>query len=72
MQSRMMAPMNLFAWQQWRCRYREQICGHSGGCRGWDKLRQQHGNIYITICKIDSYWEFAVMMQGVQTQAGVL
>ena len=44
MQSRMMAPMNLFAWQQWRCRYREQICGHSGGCGGWDKLRQQHGN----------------------------
>ena len=25
-----------------------------------DKLREQHGNIHITICKVDSQWEFAV------------
>ena len=52
--------MNLSAGQLWRQRHREQICGHSCGSRGWDKSREQHGNIYITICKIDSQWEFAV------------
>ena len=31
-----------------------------GERRGWDKLKDYHGNIYITICKIDSKWEFAV------------
>ena len=51
--------MNLFAGQQWRFRHREQTCEHSEGERGWDKLREQHGNIYVTVCKIDSQWEFA-------------
>ena len=46
--------------QQWRHRYREQACGHSEGRKGWDELREQNRNIYITICKIDSQWEFAV------------
>ena len=32
---------------------------HSGGRRGWDKLRQLHGNIHITLCKTDSQWGFA-------------
>ena len=26
----------------------------------WNELREQHWNKYITICKIDSQWEFAV------------
>ena len=34
----------------WTCR----------GRRGWDEWREQHGNIYTTICKIDSQWELAV------------
>ena len=25
--------------------------------RRWDDLREQHRNIYITVCKIDNYWE---------------
>ena len=29
-----MVLMNLFAGQQWRCRHREQTCGHSGGGAG--------------------------------------
>ena len=37
-----------------------RTCGHSEGRRGWDKLRKQHGNIYITICKLDNKWEFAL------------
>ena len=32
----------------------------SGGRKMWDKLREYHGNIYITVCKIDSKWEFSV------------
>ena len=31
----------------------EQICGHSGR-REWDELGEQHGSIYITMCKIDT------------------
>ena len=34
-------------------------CGHSGGRRGWD-LRAELWDIYITICKTDSKWAFAV------------
>ena len=30
------------------------------GRRGWDELREKHGNIYITICKIHSQWEFSL------------
>ena len=39
-ESRKMVLMNLFAGKQWRHRHREQICGHSSGRRGWDKLRE--------------------------------
>ena len=52
--------MNLFAGQQWRRRHREQTCRHSGGRRGGDALREEHGNIHITTCQTDSPWEFAV------------
>ena len=55
-----MVLVNLFAGQSWRHRHREQTCGHSRGRRKWDELREQHGNIHITECKIESQWEFAV------------
>ena len=57
MESRKMVLMNLSAGQQWKRRHREQTCGHSRGRRGWDELREQRGNIYITIYKLDSQWE---------------
>ena len=60
MESRKMVELSPCAGQQQRRRHREQTCGHSGGRRGWDELREQHGNIHITICKIESPWEFAV------------
>ena len=60
MKSRKMVLMNLFAGQSWRHRHREQTCGHSGGGRKWDELREQHGNIYNTERKTESQWEFAV------------
>ena len=60
-ESRKMAPMNLFSGQQWRNRHREQICGHGGGEEGEGEMYGQSNlEIYNTICKIDSQWEFAV------------
>ena len=52
--------MNLLAEQQWRKRHRGQPCGHSRGGRGRDELKELHGNLYITTCKIDCQWEVAV------------
>ena len=43
--------MNLLAGQQWRRDLWTQW--------GKDGLREQCGNIHITVCKIDSQWEFA-------------
>ena len=57
---RRMVLVNLSAGQQWRRRHSEQTCGHSEGRRGWDELREQHGYIHVTMCKIDRQWEFAV------------
>ena len=47
----------------WRCRHREQTGEHSVGRRGWDGSREQHGNIHMTVCRIDSRWEFAVWLR---------
>ena len=55
-----MVLMNLFTEQQWRIRHREQACGHSRGRRERDQFRVYHGNIYITTCKIDSWWRSAI------------
>ena len=54
MESRKVVLMNLFAGQQWRRRHRKQTYGHSGGRREWGEWREHHGNIYITIGKINS------------------
>ena len=45
-ESRKMVLVNLFTGQPWRCRQREQACGHSEGRREWDELREWHGNIH--------------------------
>ena len=53
--------MNLLTEQQWRHRHREQTNG-----KGWGEERESgmHGEsnmeTYITDCKIDRQWEFAV------------
>ena len=60
MESRKMILMNVFAGQQWRRRQTEQTHGHSRGRRGWDELREEHGNTHITTCKRHSQWECAV------------
>ena len=40
MESRKILLMNLFAGQEERLRNRKQTYGHSGGRRGWGKLRK--------------------------------
>ena len=59
-ESRKMVLKNLFTGQQWRNRHREQTYGH--GERGGEGEMYGESNMetYITICKIDSQWEFAV------------
>ena len=60
MAPRKMVPKNLFAGQQWRNRQREQTHGH-GEKAGEDEMYgESNMETYITICKIDSQWEFAV------------
>ena len=63
MKSRKTILMNLFSGQQWRHRHREKTYGH------WWRGEEGEGGMYgesnmgtptITICKIDSQWEFAV------------
>ena len=54
---------NLFARQQWRNRHREQTYGH--GERGGEGEMYGESNMetYVTICKIDSPWEFALWLR---------
>ena len=63
MESRKLVLMNLFAGQQWRNRHREQTYGH--GERGGEGEIYGENNMenYITICKIDHQWEFAVCLR---------
>jgi len=63
MESRKMVLKDLFAGQQWENRNREQTYGH--GKRGGEGEMYGESNMetYITICKIDSQWEFAVCLR---------
>ena len=58
MESRKMVLKNLFTRQQWRSKQRIDLW--TGG-RGKGKERCME--TYITICKIDSQWEFAVWLR---------
>ena len=57
-------------WEYLHHRHREQTCGRSGEWRSWDELRELHWNIYITTCKIDSQWKFAVGGRGANRGLG--
>ena len=53
--------MKLFVGQQWRYRHREQTYGHGVREEGEGEMyRECNMETYITICKIESQWEFAV------------
>ena len=51
---------NLFTGQQWRNRQREYTYGHGEREREGEMYGKNNMEIYITIYKIDSQWEFAV------------
>ena len=57
-----MVPKNLFAGQQRRNRHREQTYGHRERGGEGETYGESNMETYITICKIDSQWEFAVCL----------
>ena len=60
MESRKMVLKNLFAGQQWRNEHREQTYGHGERGGEGEMYRESNMGIYMTVCKIDNQWEFAV------------
>ena len=60
MEPRKMVPMNLLTRQQWRNRHREQTYGHKQKGGEGEMYGESNMETYITICKINSQWEFAV------------
>ena len=58
-----MVPRNLSAGQQWRNRHREQTYGHRERGGKDETYGESYMETYITICKIDSQWEFAVWLR---------
>ena len=68
---------NLFTGQQWRNRHREKTYGRGERGGEGEMYGKSKMETYITICKIDSQWAFAVWLrklkQGAQeTQTGAL
>ena len=60
MKSRKIIQKNLFTGQQWRNRHREQTYGHRERGGEGEMCEKSNMETYITICKIDGQWEFAV------------
>ena len=63
MESRKMVLKNLFTGQQWRNRHREQTYRHGDRGREVEMYGKSNMETYITICKRDSQWEFAVWLR---------
>ena len=63
MESIKMVLKNLFTGQQWRNRHREQTYGHGERGRDGEMYGKSNMEMYITKCKIDSQWEFAVWLR---------
>ena len=55
-----MVVKNVFTGQQWRNRHREQTYGHRERGGEGEMYGESNMETYITICKTDSQWEFAV------------
>ena len=57
----------LFTGQQWRNRHREETYGHGERGREGKMYGESNMETYITICKIDSQWEFAVCLRELRS-----
>ena len=54
---------NLFAGQQWSNRHREQTYGPRERRGEGEMFGESNIETYITICKIDCQWEFAICLR---------
>ena len=54
---------SLLTGQQWRNRHREQTYGHGERGGEGETCGKSNMETYITMCKIDSQWEFAVWLR---------
>ena len=54
---------SLFTGQQWRNRHRKYTCGHWERGGEGEMYGKSNMETYITICKIDSQWEFALWLR---------
>ena len=54
---------NLLTEQQWRNRHGEKTYGHGEKGGEGEMYGKSNMETYITICKIDSQWEFAVWLR---------
>ena len=54
---------NLFAGHQWRNRHGEYFYGHGETGGEGEIYGKSNMETYITMCKIDSQWEFAVWLR---------
>ena len=55
--------------QQKRHRYKEQTFGLCGRRWGWDDLREQHWNMYITMCETDCQSKFNAWNRALKASA---
>ena len=53
----------LFTGQQWRNRHREQTDGHVERGQEGEMYGKSNMETYITMCKMDGQWEFAVWLR---------
>ena len=64
MESKKMVLMSFFSGQQWRNRHRKQTYGPGEAEEGEGRMYGESNiEIYITICKIDNQWEFALWLR---------
>ena len=62
MKSRKTVLVNLFVRHQWRNRHREQAYRYGDWGRDSEMCGGSNMENYITICEIESQWEFAVCL----------
>ena len=62
---------NLFTGQRWRNRHREQTYGHRERGGEGEMYGDRNMETYITICKIDSQWEFAICLREHKQELGM-
>ena len=61
--------MTLYARQRKRHRSKEWTFGLCGRRQGWANMREQHWNMYITICKIDDQCKFDAWSRALKARA---